>query len=83
MKWKVHVIDRIPCVFRYRFRYINSVRPFGIVSGWRKICGEGEGGNQCPSLATLFNSAYPFISDVGIAKGRDGCIAIHERCQMS
>lgn len=49
----------------------------------KKICGEGEGGNQCPSLATLFNSAYPFISDVGIAKGRDGCIAIHERCQMS
>lgn len=31
MKWKVHVIDRIPCVFRYRFRYINSVWPFGIV----------------------------------------------------
>lgn len=23
MKRKVHVIDRIPCVFRYRFRYIN------------------------------------------------------------
>lgn len=47
-----------------------------------KVSGEGEGGNQCPSLATLFNSAYPFISDVGIAKGR----RLHSdsrRCQMS